>query len=436
MTATGGNNQSANTGSTLPTALAVTATNLTGGIAIPGVNVTFSDGGAGGSFSNPVATTDSNGQASTTYTLPSTTGMVTITATSPGYPTATFTETATSANPTLMVNGGNSQSGNVGTTLPTALIVQATQNGSPVPGVSVAFNDGGVGGTFGAPVAMTDANGTASTTYTLPLTAQTVSISASSSGYSNAMFTETASPVVQTLAVSRGNSQSGNVGTTLATALSVFATINGAPASGVSVTFSDGGVGGSFGAPSAITGSNGIASTTYTLPATAQTVTITASSQGYSVATFTETAIVITQTLTASAGNNQTGNAGTTLPTQLTVSATKNGVATSGVSVAFSDGGAGGTFGTPVATTASNGRASTTYTLPANAQTVTITASSSGYIVSATFTETAASYRCDDSGNLIGRATNWNRRHDTAAADCGHREKRIGKSRFRCIGHV
>jgi hypothetical protein len=33
---------------------------------MPGVSVTFSDGGKGGTFGTPVATTDSNGNASTT----------------------------------------------------------------------------------------------------------------------------------------------------------------------------------------------------------------------------------------------------------------------------------------------------------------------------------------------------------------------------------
>ena len=249
LTASAGNNQSASTGSTLPMPLTVTATNLAGGTAISGVAVSFSDGGAGGSFGTPVATTGSNGQASTTYTLPSTAKAVTITATSSGYPTATFTETATSSNPTLAVSSGNSQNGNVGTMLPLALVVLATQNGGPVSGVSVSFSDGGIGGSFGTPAAITDVNGMASTTYTLPLTAQTVNISASSAGYPTATFTETAVAVVQTLAVNSGNSQSGNVGTTLPTALGVFATINGVPASGVTVSFSDGGVGGIFGTP-------------------------------------------------------------------------------------------------------------------------------------------------------------------------------------------
>jgi hypothetical protein len=388
LTVAGGNNQTGNVGTTLPTPLTVLASNLNGGAVMSGVTVTFSDGGAGGTFGTPVVSTGSNGQASTTYTLPSTAKTVTISATSSGYASATFTETSAVTVQVLAVNGGNNQSGSVGTTLPTSLSVLATQNGNPVSGVSVAFSDGGVGGSFGSPVAITGSNGIASTTYTLPSQPQTVTISATSSGYSTATFSETATANSQALAVNGGNNQSGSVGTTLPTALSVVATTNGNPASGVSVTFSDGGVGGSFSTPIAITGSNGIASTTYTLPSTAQTVTISATSSGYSTATFTETTTANVQVLTASAGNDQTGNVGTTLPTALTVTATKNGNPASGVSVAFSDGGAGGSFSSPTATTGSNGIASTTYTLPSTAETVNITASSSSY-TSATFTETA-----------------------------------------------
>ena len=66
------------------------------GTPISGVGVTFSDGGAGGSFSalNPV-TTDSRGIATQYYTLPSVGGMVNITATAAGIANpATFTEFA------------------------------------------------------------------------------------------------------------------------------------------------------------------------------------------------------------------------------------------------------------------------------------------------------------------------------------------------------
>ncbi len=388
LTSTAGNNQSGNTGSLLPIALTAQATNLNGGAPEAGVSVAFNDNGAGGTFGTPTPITDSNGNATTTYTLPATAKTVTISATSSGYQTATFTETATAAVLSLAATAGNNQTGNAGTTLPTALTVLATSNGVPVAGVSVAFNDGGVGGVFGTPTAITNSSGNATTTYTLPATAQTVNISASSAGYTSASFTETAvTPVVLALTATAGNNQSGGTGTTLPNVLTVTATSNGTPVQGVSVTFSDGGVGGLFGTPVVTTAADGTASTTYTLPATAQTVNISATSSGYTSASFTETADV--QALSATAGNHQTGGLGSTLPTSLTVQAQNNGVPVAGVSVIFSDGGAGGNFGSSMVTTDANGNASTTYTLPATAQTVTITASSSEY-TSATFQETAA----------------------------------------------
>ena len=385
LTTTGGNNQTGGAGSTLPSPLTVLASNLHGGAVQPGVSVTFSDGGAGGTFGTPVASTDSTGTATTTYTLPPSATTVAISATSSGYQSASFTETSTNAQ-ILAVSAGNNQIGAPGSLLPTALLVQATNNGSPVSGVSVTFSDGGVGGTFGTPVAVTDTNGLASTTYTLPATAQVVTVSATSTGYNSTSFTETATNI-QLLAVNAGNNQTGGVGKTLPAALGILATLNGTPIPGVSVTFTDAGAGGNFSNPTVTTDSNGLASTTYTLPATAQTVTVTAASTGYTSALFTETSVA--QSLDVNAGNNQSGNVGMTLPTALTILATNNGVPASGVSVSFSDGGVGGTFGSPTATTDSNGLASSTYTLPSTAQAVTVTVSSSGY-ASATFSETAA----------------------------------------------
>lgn len=89
-----GNNQSAPAGTTLSKPLEVKAVNQYTGAAIPGVIVTFSDGGIGGTFSSPNAVTDSNGVASTNYTLPSTPQLISVTASSSGFGGATFRETA------------------------------------------------------------------------------------------------------------------------------------------------------------------------------------------------------------------------------------------------------------------------------------------------------------------------------------------------------
>ena len=388
LTATAGNNQSGYVGTALPTALSVLASNLNSGVGNSGVSVSFSDGGVGGSFNPPSpVVTGSNGTASTTYTLPPAAQTVTITASSSGYTSTTFTETATSTGVTLALaaTGGNNQSGGTGTTLPTALLVTATNNGTPVAGVSVTFVDNGAGGTFGTPTVVTGSNGTASSTYTLPSTAQTVTVTASSSGYTSANFTE----IADTLALSPngGNNQTGSVGYVLPVALTVLASSDGSPVSGLSVSFTDNGAGGTFGSPTATTGSNGIASSTYTLPSTAKTVTINATSANYTSATFTETAATCAMTTTA--GNNQSGMESTTLPLALSAVASCNGIPESGVSVTFSDGGADGIFGTPTSVTGTNGTATSTYTLPASVETITITATGSGGYAPSTFTETS-----------------------------------------------
>src|SRR5207237_1807084 len=66
-----------------------------------------------------------------------------------------------------------------------------------------------------------------------------------------------------------------------------------------------------------------------------------------------------------------------TLPATVVVKAKDSvGNAISGALILFSDGGSGGVFSTPnPATTASNGQASISYTLPLKAKTITVTAS-------------------------------------------------------------
>ena len=382
LSPTGGNNQTGITGTTLPTALTVLASN--GGTAVSGVSVSFSDGGANGTFTPNPAVTNSSGIASTSYTLGAP-GTITVTASSSGYSSATFTETSTASVKTLAVNGGNNQTGAAGSTLPTALTVLATTNGNATSGVSVSFTDG-AGGTFTPNPAVTNSSGIASTSYKLPSTPGTYTVTASSTGYSSTSFTETATTTSKILTVTGGNNQTGPAGTTLPTALTLEATNNGSAVSGVSVTFKDNKAGGTFNPGTAVTNSSGIASTIYTLPKSAKSITVTAGAVGYTSTTFKETSTV-TKTLAVNGGNNQTGVAGTTLPTALTVLATNNGSAVSGVSVSFTDG-AGGTFNPNPAVSNSSGIASTSYTLPATAGTYTVTASSTGYS-SATFTETS-----------------------------------------------
>jgi hypothetical protein len=92
---TSGNNQVAPAGTQLPQGLAVLVTDQYGN-PVPGVDVDFDDGGAGGTYSyaNPGITSNS-GTLTQFYTLPPSRGTITITATATGVATpAVFTETA------------------------------------------------------------------------------------------------------------------------------------------------------------------------------------------------------------------------------------------------------------------------------------------------------------------------------------------------------
>ncbi len=92
---TGGNNQSAPAGTQLPQGLTVLVTDKYGN-PVPGVDVDFDDGGAGGTYSyiNPGVTSNS-GTVTQFYTLPPSPKTITITATATDVATpAVFTETA------------------------------------------------------------------------------------------------------------------------------------------------------------------------------------------------------------------------------------------------------------------------------------------------------------------------------------------------------
>jgi hypothetical protein len=292
IAATGGNGQTAAAGTTLPTALMITASNPYTRAPIPGVAVTFSDGGKGGSFGTTSGTTDSNGQLTTTYTLPKTPQTVTITASSPGYATALFTATGV-VGPvaSLALISGGKQSGTVGTTLPLPLVVKAKDAfGNLVPNASIAFTDG-LNGSFFPNPAITGSNGQASVVYTLPTVAKTVTATASN-GSVMVKITESALAGPPAMVnIVQGNNQSAHIHNKLPKNLIVSVTdqyLNGLP--NLTVNFTDN-AGGTFSNPSPITGTTGQVSITYTTPGVTGTVTINATYGTLSPAVFTETVI-------------------------------------------------------------------------------------------------------------------------------------------------
>jgi hypothetical protein len=292
LTMTTGNTQTATVATTLPVALQVQATDKSGPVA--GVTVTFSDGGMGGNFSGASVVTDSKGFATTSYTLPKTSGTYTITASAIGYSTVSFSERGT---PGLAVSlghaGGNTQSGTVGTILPKQIIAKAVdQYGNGVTGVSITFSDNSAGGTFSANPVVSNSVGLTAVSYTLPTKSQTITVTASSPGLGAITNSETAlAGPAAGISVLSGSNQTGPPSTVLTNSLVAQVTDQyGNPVPNISVIFSDGGGKGSFSGDPVVTGFLGKAKVFYTTSATKGQVTINATVGGVAApATFTET---------------------------------------------------------------------------------------------------------------------------------------------------
>jgi hypothetical protein len=295
--------------------------------------------------------------------------------------------------PSLTVFAGNRQTGTVATALPKDLTIHVINpyTGFGIAGVSVTFSDGGKGGSFSNTTVVSDSTGSASTTYTLPQTAGTYTITATSAGYVTGSFTEIATAGTPTaILLSSGGFQSATVNTNLPNAVVVKvrdAFGNGVP--NQPVTFVDNGAGGTFAGNPVTTSTNGIATENYKVGTKAGSITLTATTGTATPLNIQEKATPgAVASLTMNGGNLQSGTAGTQLPKPLNVVVKDQfGNLIAGATVTFSDGSAGGSLSTMAPITGSNGVASVMYTLPGTPQTVSITATINSFVV--TFTETA-----------------------------------------------
>ncbi len=393
LNVTGGASQSATAHTPLPAPIQVQATHAYTGQPLSGVSVTFSDGGKGGTFNPPSAITDTNGFASTSYTVPQKAGTYTITVSAANFGNLTFTETSLpSAAIRIITFGGGKQTGAAGTALPTPITVQVQdtyKNG--VPGVSVTFDDGGKGIFISAATVTTDSAGKAGVTYQLPNLPGKYTVKVSSPGLKTLSITEIA--VVGppgNVAIVSGNNQSATAGSALPQPLAVHVTDQaGNAVSGASVVFTA--PSGTFTGSPATTDSSGNASASYTAGTVAGPVTITATAGSASVQ-FSETVTAGAAVgITITGGNNQAAPAGTPLGQLLSVVVVDQyGNPVQTVGVFFDDGGAGGLFSGPnPAITDAMGAAVQGYTLPLAAGTYSVTATAAGVGTPALFTETA-----------------------------------------------
>jgi len=295
--------------------------------------------------------------------------------------------------PAFTAAAGNNQTGVVGSTLPVelqaALQDSYTGNAIQISGLPVAFKSTGGVGTFSNKSATTNSSGIATTSYTLPPTPGTYTITASSTGYGSATFqvTATSSPPTALL-ISSGNSQKAQIGSPLPLPLDVkVKNAAGAGVAGIQVSFSGGGSG-TLSSPTATTNSSGIASVTYTAGTVAGATQITASATGLTPVVFKETVLAgAAAALSIHAGNNQTVKPGATTAALEVVVTDQYGNLVAQAPVTFSDGGAGGSFSVNPALSATTGIAQARYTAPSTAGPVSITASDNG-VGSVSFTVT------------------------------------------------
>ena len=373
---------------------------------VSGVAVTFAVASGGGSATGLNATTNASGIATVgSWTLGTTAGANSLTATSAGLTGSprTFTATGTAGAATqIAINAGNGQTATAGSTVAVhPSVVVKDVNNNVVSGVAVTFAVATGGGSGTGLNATTNASGIATVgSWTLGTTAGANSLTATSAGLTGSPLTFTATGIAGTatqIAINAGDGQSATVATAVAILPSVIVSdANNNPVSGVTVIFSVASGGGFGTGLSKTTDASGIATiSSWTLGNTAGTNTLTATSSGLtgSPSTFTATGTAGVETQIAiNAGDGQSATAGTavTIPPSVIVKDVYNNPV-SGVAVTFAvvSGGGSGTGLNP--TTDVNGIATVgSWTLGATAGANALTATSGTLTGSpVTFTATA-----------------------------------------------
>jgi adhesin/invasin len=387
-----GNGQTATVGTAVATAPSVRVTDALNS-PVSGVAVTFAVASGGGSITGASTTTNAFGIATVgSWTMGTTAGANTLTATSPGLTGSPLTVTATGAagTPTRYVVTSSSYAPAIST--PVTITAQlADQYGNAVAtptAVAVTFTKTGAGGTLSPITANTNPSGVATTTFTVAntvgtaytVTATSTSPTPTKTGTTPTITTVAGAPAK--IAANGGSGQSATVGTAVATAPSVLVTdAYNNPVAGFTVTFAVASGGGSVTGASATTNAAGIATVGgWTLGTTAGANTLTVTSAGLtgSPVTFTATGLAGPATKYVVTSSNYGPVAGTavTITAQL-ADQYGNPVATSGIRVTFSRTGTGGRFSTTRVNTNASGIATTTFTTSGTAgRTYTFTARS------------------------------------------------------------
>ena len=345
-----GDGQTVVAGGTISTPPAVKVTDAFGN-PISGFAITFAVASGGGTITGGAATTNPSGVATiSSWTLGTTAGPNTLTASGVGLtpPSVTFTATGSAgAATTVIAAGGNNQTGTAGGPVATPPSVKVTDaNGNPVEGFNVNFSSGSGNGAVAGGSAVTNASGVAAPdSWVLGTTpgVQTLVATAGSLTGSPITFSATAVPPIPAKVVRISTDpQTGTIGKPVkdVPAVRVLDAANiGVP--GYTVTFEVASGGGSVTGATGVTNEGGYVSVgSWILGPTPGTNTLTATAgtlQGSPVV-FTATGVQPPPSAMAIfAGQDQNALANTQVPIRPAVIVTDaSGDGVAGVTVVFS----------------------------------------------------------------------------------------------------
>ena len=209
-----------------------------------------------------------DGTYTANLTSSTTAGTATITGTLNGSAIASSTSvTFTAGAPTQYLVTSSSYSPVAGSTVTiTAQLTDVNGNAVSTSGLTVNWSKTGAGGSFGAPTSTTNGSGVAAvsfTTSTVAGTAHTVTATEGSHNGTSSAITTIPGPATQYLVTSSGSSPIAGSNVTI-TAQLADANGNAVSTSGLTVTWSKTGAGGSFGSGTSTTNGSGVATVTFT----------------------------------------------------------------------------------------------------------------------------------------------------------------------------
>ena len=168
IVAASGQNQTGVVGTKLPLPLVFKVQDKFGN-GVGGISVSYGDNHAGGIFAPNPAVTNSAGKASASYTLPSTPGFITVTATSGSLAPATMKEKAIAGSGDIVGSlFGSKPLTHLGDDLRLPSMVASDQIANSNAHLALRFSNGGAGGTFSTRQAFSGANSHAMVTYIPP----------------------------------------------------------------------------------------------------------------------------------------------------------------------------------------------------------------------------------------------------------------------------